>query len=452
MLRPDAVRFAELVDGQRPPAEADSPSADLLSVVSALQRLDFDLAAGEAIRARQRQRLVAMAAVRTVADAPAPAATTVGRWPRSLQGGWPVLWAAIRGRLGPARRGRHAIPGRPAIAAVLALSLVVAGAGILTLLAQNSVPGQTLYALKRGAEQAQLALADDPREEGTELLGFATTRLDELGELLGAPVADAVTTSGSAGSGRAGWVAAGSVALAAPAPDAQLLIETMEIMDQQTIEGTHALTTTAVEEVNVETLRFVGEWGIGQFEGLDGLTGRMPTAAQDRAEESKELLQRVVERLEALAQVIDCDCLDDPDNTDDLGPMPCTDCTDSDAGVPGSTAIATDPNSDGGQGGTAPSPTAEPAPATTSGEPTSAATPDASGSDAASPPATEAVPTATTESEPSVSPSPSTAPPGPTPSPTDGPAGEGEECVLLGALGIEIPGVFVDGVCVALGG
>lgn len=442
MRRREATRFADLLDGRPGVAPENSATASMVAIVDALRGMDFDVGPTERSRARLRQRLVAMAAVRTSAPPQARAART-----RQLPG--------LSGGLHRARAPGWQLAGRRAIGAVLALSLVVAGAGILTLIAQNSIPGDTLYALKRGTEQAQLALAANDREQGTELLGFATTRLAELDQLLDSPVAQ--LTLGSA----AGIVtASGSVVGAAP--DADLLIDTMETMDRQTIEGTHALTTAAVDEVSVATLQFVGEWGIGQFEELDGLTGRMPEAAQTRAEESKDLLQRVVMRLEALARVIECDCLDDEANTDDLGPLPCLTCSEPGEAGAGSPATAQAPNTGSGglgEGRSPPTTDAPPAPTpvatATSSVPTqTAAVPTTvAGPETAVETAPAVEPTSTQEPVPSdPSATPPEVPPTPSPTPTTLPEDDGQPCVLLGVLGIEIPGIYVNGVCVGLEG
>ncbi len=66
----DVERFAEQADGHhlsRSPASGET--ADLLALVSALRSLDFEVRPSELTRIRQRQRLVAMAAVRPSAAA-----------------------------------------------------------------------------------------------------------------------------------------------------------------------------------------------------------------------------------------------------------------------------------------------------------------------------------------------------------------------------------------------
>jgi hypothetical protein len=195
-------------------------------LVGRLQALSAELAAtpDEEFRAATRTRLVAMAAVRTPA-----AAGATRRPPRR-----PARW---RTRV---------------TAGLTGAALTLAALGGLLALAQGARPGDLLYDLKRGGEQTQLALAGDDR--GLTLLGFATTRLDELGQLVGvqphaAPVA--------------GVVPAGSPVLAA-GPDLSLVVDTLQTMDAQTAEGTAALTTTAVAHADTGALTVLTGWADAQ--------------------------------------------------------------------------------------------------------------------------------------------------------------------------------------------
>ncbi|MBA3339408.1 MAG: hypothetical protein H0T54_06650 [Geodermatophilaceae bacterium] len=446
MALSDADRFAELVDAYDDPATG-SPvreASELLVLVSALRQLDFDVSPTDLTCSRQRQRLVAMAAVRT-RDELVP--TEPGRHRAAQRSGTDEerggVWAAVSTRL------RDAGSGRRVIAGIASLSVIVAALGILALLAQSAIPGDTLYALKRGTEQARLVLAGSEQAEGRVLLGFASTRLDELDKLLNAPVA---------------LTAAGSGVQAADAGSvADLLVTTMDTMDRQTSDGTNALTTAAVDSGSLPMLQFVGQWGIDQFGILDSLAEQMPAQARTRATESKSLLQRVVDRLESLAQGIGCDRSDQPD-TDELGPLPSPSCTPS--------------RSDGSPSASAPSDTGAATTATTSAAAETQVPESSVGAPGPSPapPPTDSQPTVPNPSIPiplpipipfpfpthssSSSSSSETPPPAPVtpPAPTaepplpPPPSNEGQPCVLIGFLGIEIPGIIIDGVCVALGG
>lgn len=450
MSRSDADRFADLLDslesGDLAPSansrlgrtrlSGSPPLAQQLSIAAALRSIEFDLEPSELTRARQRQRLVAMAAVRTAnlpsQDTVSSADEVVGR-ASSLTRTASNLREGLLGDRRGTRGGRHRVVGRRATAGIAAFSLVVATVGVLGLVAQNSLPGDPLYSFKRGTEQAQLAFSEGQREEGTELLTFATIRLTEIAALLDEPASlDAV---------------GGGVIAAAADADPELLIETMATMDEQTVDGTNALTNTAVDEDSVPTLQFVAEWGIIQFETLDALAARMPDAAQERAEESKDLLQRVVMRLEDLAETLVCDCLAEEDTQDDeLGPMPCPTCVevvepDGDSTTSSGTPegpVATTP--DAGTGPEDEESTAPPVPTTAPPPPPATTTPPPTTTEP--PPPTTPPDTSTSESSPPITP--------PVDPPVDLP--EGSPCTFLGALGIPIPGIIVDGVCVPLGG
>lgn len=447
----DADRFAELIeiDPLRHPDAGGIPGApvfgndrhdgetgELFALVSALRAMDFDVAPSDLTRGRQRQRLVAMAAVRT-GEVPASLASGRHRAEDSEKVGiWPELLAWLR----------HAQSGRRLIAGLAGLSVIVAALAVLALLAQSAIPGDTLYALKRGTEQARLMLAGGEQAEGRVLLGLASVRLDELSALMDEPVA--MNTAGSGIQAAEG----GSVA--------ELLVSTMETMDRQTTDGTNALTTAAVNDRSLPTLQFIGEWGVDQFTTLDDLNRRMPQEARTRAEESKDLLQRVVERLELLARAIDCRRSGDV-RSDDLGPLPSPRCSESND--PGSTS-ASGPTDVSDSSTATPSASSEPA-----GSPAPGPSPDPTVPDptTASPPG-ESERTTTQPTEiPLPIPIPIPFPPIPTfPTQSAGPAepsaplpplpdpspNEGEPCTLIGFLGIEIPGIIIGGVCVGLGG
>jgi len=408
----DADRFAELIEARPPasPAATDrradrsdyhaGETGELVALVSALRELDFEIALNEMTRGRQRQRLVAMAAVRTI-EATGSVHAGRHRAMHAEDGAAPVgALAALVARV------RQAQSGRRVIAAVAGLSVVVAVLGVLALPAQNAIPGDTLYALKRGTEQARLALTGGEQNQGEVLLGYASTRLDELDHLLDEPVGLAATGSGTQAAGGE--------------PVAELLVDTMETMDWQTTAGTSAMTTAAVDDAEVEILSFVGEWGIAQFQTLDDLSARMPEPARERAEASKELLEEIVQRLDGLAQTIDCDCLGEQARVDALGPLPCPNCADSSPTT--SNSPGTPPSASGPAD---PGPAPLPPPEQTVPEPP--------------PPAVPA--------EPGVPIPPVEPPIPPPPPPPPPPQVEGSQCLI----GVEI-GIIVGGICVPLPG
>jgi len=374
--------------------------------------MDFDVAPSQ--QTRQRQRLVAMAAVRTREEAePAePAEPGRHRLEQSSPGSDRI---DARSRLLTRLRGVRT--GRRLTAALAAFSVVVATLSVLAVFAQSAIPGDTLYALKRGTEQVRLAVAGSPQDEGRLLFGYASNRVDELVQLLNEPVAMSVTGSGVQAAD------AGSVA--------DLLIATMETMDRQTTDGANALTTSAVDEESLPTLQFIGEWGVDQWGALDGLAAKMPNDARTRAELSKDLLLELLQRLDGLAQVIDCnDCQGEAaPSTDALGPIPCSDCDSDPSAKPTSQSSSSPGQSDPPPGQSSP-------PTSTSPGQSSQPPGDSGGPGVPVPPVDPSVdPTVEPPVEPPVDP----------PIPPVPPA-EGSACVTLGGLA----GIIQGGVCVAI--
>src|SRR6478609_2104964 len=132
-----------------------------------------------AFRAATRARLVAMAAVRSPE-------------PEPVSGLKRLLAARPDETSRPRWRARLT-------AGLACAALTVTAAASLVALAGNARPGDVLYGLKRGTEQTQLALAGDAK--GTTLLGFASTRLDELEQLVDQPNALPATGNAEGGTG-----------------------------------------------------------------------------------------------------------------------------------------------------------------------------------------------------------------------------------------------------------
>ena len=223
-----------------------------------------------AFRAATRARLVAMAAVRS------PEPEPVSGLKRFLAG------RAVDAR--PQWRARLT-------AGLAGAALTVTAAASLVALADNARPGDVLYGLKRGTEQTQLALAGDAR--GTTLLGFASTRLDELEHLVDAP--SALPAAGGADGAASTVLAAGA--------DPELVISTLETMDDETTEGTAWLTDRAVTKVDDAPLNDLSAWVATQADGLTALAPALPDAAGAAVSHSLTLLSDVSARAETLSLI-----------------------------------------------------------------------------------------------------------------------------------------------------
>jgi len=281
----------------------DARSADEEALVARLRQLSAQVAASpdEEFRAATRTRLVAMAAVRT------PSVASSSRRP-------PVRTGALRRLLAvatdvPVPRWRTRLT-----AGLTGAALAVTAIGGLLGAAQGARPGDLLYDLKRGGEQTQLALAGDA-ERGSTLLEFASTRLDELTELVGAEAgADAVV--GTTPSGGEAGLAAG--------PDVDLVLDTLQTMDEQTAEGTAALTTRAVADADAAALQTLTGWATEQQTGLEAVADDVPTGAEGALTASRDLVAAAATRGTELGAAVDCPGGPATAGADELGPIAAT--------------------------------------------------------------------------------------------------------------------------------
>lgn len=240
------------------------------ATVARLQQLaaDLDDAPDPRFRRATRERLVAMAAVRTQRPTPhsGPRRVLAAR----ADGGSPATW---RTRLTAGLTG--------AAVAVTALATLAA-------LATDARPGDVLYGLKRGTEQTQLALAGNDR--GLALLEFAQTRLDELAALPDLTAADVRGLLGT--------------------------------MDAQTREGAALLAAEAVDSRDAAPVAGLADWAGRQTAELTALQLGLPEDAAAASQTSLELLTGVSGRAAGLRTALIC--ADGPvtAGTDELGPIP----------------------------------------------------------------------------------------------------------------------------------
>jgi hypothetical protein len=293
--------------------------------VAALHRLALSLD-GEPdpdFRAATRVRVVAMAAVRT--SAPAPASALQRLLAARASDRPPVRW---RARL---------------TAGLAGAALTVTALAALVAVADGAGPGDALYDLKRGTEQTQLALAGDSR--GQTLLGFASIRLDELETLVtdGTTALPAATPTDPAG---------GTVSAAGADPG--LVLGTLRTMDEQTQQGAVWLTARAIATEDARPLEDLAEWAARQAGGLAALEGLVPDAAADAVGRSLTLLAQVGARTGGLEAALTCPAGPAVDGSDDLGPVPAS-CAAPEVTPPGTTGGgATDPGTGRPSGSTAP--------------------------------------------------------------------------------------------------
>jgi hypothetical protein len=216
----------------------------------------------------------------------------------------------------PGRAGRHSLPTRPgsrarsrsasrpgerslrrrfamvgAAAMVALIAITTAG----SFASRNALPGEALYAMKRLSENTGLALTFDDRERAQRHLQLATTRLDEVEQLVTAPRS---TT----------------------AADPALVESAMREFDASTGEGSRML-LGADDASGVAALGDLRAWAVEQAARLSVLRSSLPDPAVAEADTSIALLDRLLGRTEALEARSSCSEVTSS-TVDDLGRLP----------------------------------------------------------------------------------------------------------------------------------
>jgi hypothetical protein len=150
-----AEDFARVVDGSQ--KDVADRYADLTATVDLLRRQDTPAARPDFVADLRAQLMAAADTLLVPVDAePAEVVT-----------------------LRPRRHQRR-------LAAAAAAFVVVGGTAGVAAAAENSLPGDPLYALKRGIESAQVSLNTSDAAKGRDLISQANTRLDEVDGLVAA--------------------------------------------------------------------------------------------------------------------------------------------------------------------------------------------------------------------------------------------------------------------------
>jgi hypothetical protein len=157
----------------------------------------------------------------------------------------------------PAAPQRLAMPAttRPRdrrLATLLGGAALVGATATMAVAAQTSLPGESLYGVKRGIESAQVRLAGDDAARGRTLLAQAETRLTELEEL-------------AAGDGGA----------------EQLIPDTLDTFTEQSGEGVRSLLTAYGSGGSDEDVQVARAFTSTSMERLDALQRDLPESASD---------------------------------------------------------------------------------------------------------------------------------------------------------------------------
>ena len=148
-----AEEFAAVVDGGADESTLRSELRELVGVVGTLQReaqVGAQLAPRSEFTAMLREQLMAEAATALSSDN--------------------IL------KLPPRTKGTR----ERRIALVASSVVLVGGTAGMAAAAQNALPGEALYPIKRGLENAQTGLATNPADQGQDLLAQANNRLVEV--------------------------------------------------------------------------------------------------------------------------------------------------------------------------------------------------------------------------------------------------------------------------------
>jgi hypothetical protein len=246
-----------LLEGRLAPEDASASTARLLSVATAVLERDplptVELGADR--KAAMRQQLLA-----DIAALPVPVAERT------------------REALAPRMR-RAATQARVAVASTMAASMV--GATGVAVAAQEALPGDALYGVKKATESLRLSLAGDHVSVGRLELRFAEERLEE--------------------------VIAGSQDQRVASSDD--LIAALGEMDERSLSGAEALVRVAERDDRADLLEEVAAFTDRQASALAASYADLPADVRPHAEDSLSVLRRI--RIELLVPAIErCDCIE----------------------------------------------------------------------------------------------------------------------------------------------
>jgi len=210
-----------------------------------------------------------------------------------------------------ARRPLRALR-RPALALVGATTVLALLLGMAVWMSSGSLPGQSLYGVKRASENVQLSMAGGDEAKGQAYLQLAGNRVREAAKLLSHP--SALPGRPGAAGGRIG------------PHTASLVSDTLASADEDTVHGMQLLGRAAVGQMSKDPLSKMLTWWPDQNTRMVEVRNRIPAGSlRNRAQVSVAPLQRIATRTGQLGKAMGCSCLSRA-QSDDLGPVPCTSC------------------------------------------------------------------------------------------------------------------------------
>jgi uncharacterized protein DUF5667 len=212
-------------------------------------------------------------------------------------------WRWLPGRRFPLRR-----PLAVAGALVVIFALLLGGA---VWLSSSSLPGDSLYGLKRASENVQLSLTGGTGARAKEYLTLAKRRAKEVAALL---------SRVSAPAPGAGPLPAEGISTRT----AKLITDTLGDADSDLRNASRLLTEQAVTNRSADPLRVLLGAVPDQISRLGSIVNRIPPGRlHERALASDQLAVRVLDRANRLRADLGCSCLAGTPS-DDLGPLPCS--------------------------------------------------------------------------------------------------------------------------------
>jgi len=178
-------------------------------------------------------------------------------------------------------------------------------------LSSSSLPGDSLYGLKRASENVELSLTGGTGARAKAYLSLAKRRANEVSALL---------SRISALAAGAGPQAADGIS----ARSAKLISDTLGDADADLRNASRLLTEQAVDNTSADPLRLLLGAVPDQISRLGAIVNHIPPGQlHDRAVASEQLATRVLDRANRLLADLGCSCLTGT-ATDDLGPLPCS--------------------------------------------------------------------------------------------------------------------------------
>ena len=192
--------------------------------------------------------------------------------------------AALVAQTQPIRQLSAARPGRARVAVIVGVAIGALALSGVSLASTDSLPGDTLYSVKRSSEQAQLVLAGSDANRGHLHLEFAQSRLVEARQV-----------------------------------DGGALSKVLAAMDDEAIEGSKLLFTSAMQNREASSIDAVLAFVTQQRSDLLRLVADRPQA-DGKLRSSLELLGQVEERANLLRAALLGACT--AATFDRLGPSP----------------------------------------------------------------------------------------------------------------------------------